>query len=344
MRPVTELNAVTTSRFSRMTRAARAAAGAGLLLAALSACDLPFGLGTPTERALESGAVASLGSPSFEINGSFTDSGDRWSIDLQLHAPGSEHLTVTGSKVNVEALVFGNTAYFRGQQFLSDHMGSDPLSRDLVGAAGNAWWKGSAGLAPRLPDFVAPVGFEATFLKSAVTQRTDGVTVNGVEAVALSGPRADVYIAAASPHQLLYLQTKKGVVIDGIADAQLQYLNYNKDFGLKPPSDVIDFSNLSTLPPIYTVVSVDTSGCTSPCVVSATLRNLGGMTGATAPSTITFTMTDTASGSVIGSCQAQVIPDVGFNATTTVSCTIATSGQPSSSATVTATPDNPGRA
>jgi len=320
-----------------------ATAGAALLLAGLSACDLPFGLGTPTERALESGALASLTASSFEITGSFTDSGDKWSIDMQLlPRTTAEHLTVSGPKVNVEALIFGDVAYFRGHQFLSDHMGSDTLSRDLVAAAGNAWWKGSAGLAPQLPDFTGPSGFKATFLGSAVTQRTDGVSVNGVDAVALSGPRADVYLASAPPNRLLYLQTKKGVVIDGIADVQLQYLNYQKDFGLAPPKDVIDFSNLSTLPPIYSVLSVDTSGCASPCVVRATLRNLGGPNGAKAPSTVTFTMKDSASGAVIGSCQAQVIPDVGFNATTTVSCTI--SGTPSGSATVTATPDNPGRA
>lgn len=334
-----------TSGFTRATRGALATAGAAFLLAGLSACDLPFGLGTPTERALESGAMASLTASSFEITGSFTDHGDRWSIDLQVRPPNTKHLTVTGPKVNVEALIFGNRAYFRGHQFLSDHMGGDPLSRDLVAAAGNAWWMGSAGLAPQLPDFTDATAFKSTFLGAAVTQRTDGVSVNGVDAVALSGPRADVYLASAPPNRLLYLQTKKGVVVDGIGDVQLQYLNYQKDFGLAPPKDVIDFSNLSTLPPIYSVLSVDTSGCASPCVVRATLRNLGGLTGAKAPSTITFTMTDSASGTAIGSCQAQVIPDVGFNATTAVSCTIPTpNGQPSSSASVTAAPDNPGHA
>lgn len=319
--------------------------GAGLLLAALSACDLPFGLGTPTERALEGGALASLSASSFEITGSFTESGDKWSIDLQLFRPSGEHLVATGPKANVEALIFGSTAYFRGHQFLSDHMGSDQLSRDLVNAAGNAWWKGSAGLVPQLPDFTNPNAFKATFLGSAVNQRTDNVTVNGVGAVALSGPRADVYLASAAPNSLLFVQMKKGAVIDGIGDAQFLYKNYTKDFALAPPTDVIDFSNLSTLPPLYTVVSVDTSGCGSPCVVAAALRNLGGVTGAKAPSTITFTMTDSASGTMLGTCEATVSPDVGYNATTTVSCTIGSlSGPPSSSANVTATPNNPGRA
>jgi hypothetical protein len=105
-----------------------------------------------------------------------------------------------------------------------------------------------------------------------------------------------------------------------------------------------DFSNLSTLPPVYTVVSVDTSGCTSPCAISALLKNLGGMSGARAPSVVTFTVTDPASGRVAGACKVQVAPDVGYNSTTTAGCTIADlNTQQLNAATVTAAVDNPGR-
>jgi len=72
---------------------------------------------------------------------------------------------------------------------------------------------------------------------------------------------------------------------------------------------------------------------------------LGGASGARALSTVTFTMTDPASGKVLASCQAQVQPDVGFNSTTTVGCTMAgVNGQQVSAAIVTATADNPGHA
>jgi hypothetical protein len=137
---------------------------------------------------------------------------------------------------------------------------------------------------------------------------------------------------------------KKGVAIDGMGEGDLKYTNFNQDFRIAAPSDVIDFSNLSTLPPIYTVVSVDTSGCASPCQVSALIKNLGGMTGAKAPSTITFTMTTTSSGAALGSCQVQVVPDVGYNNTKTVGCTITMNGQQGSATIVTAKADNPGRA
>ncbi|HZK72550.1 MAG TPA: hypothetical protein VFD88_00930 [Clostridia bacterium] len=319
-------------------------AGAAIL-AAFSACDLPFGLGTPTTRALESGATGTLSTAtSLEIKGSYTEGGNLWSIDMQIVRAGSEHVTVSGATLTVEAIVLGKEAYFRGQAFLSQHMGADVLSRNLVKAAGNAWWKGSAGDAPQMPDLTDASAFTATFLGPSVTQRTDHVSVDGVDAVDMSGPRAEVFIAAAPPYQLLRLHLKAGVTVDGIANGDLRFGSFNRDFGIVAPSDVIDFSNLSTLPPIYTVVSVDASKCVSPCVVSALVKNLGGKSGALAPSTITFTMTSAVSRSVVGSCQRQVVPDVGYNNTATVSCTIALGAQQGNAAIVTASAENPGHA
>jgi hypothetical protein len=336
------------------------------IAAALSACDLPFGLGQPATRALENGAVDTLSAAkSLEITGSYTENGDpslpatpasgartiipppttSWKIDLQLVRATAEHVVLSGGSADLEAIVIGGQAYFRGHQFLAEHMGSDPLSQNLVRAAGNAWWKGSASGLPLLTNFIDGPTFRTTFLGPAVTQRIDHASVDGVDAVNMSGPRADVFIASAPPYQLLRVHLKSGVVIDGISEGDLRFGNFDKDFGIAAPTDVIDFSNLSTLTPIYTVVSVDTSGCGSPCAVSALVKNLGGMSGAKAPSTVTFTMTDSASGRALGSCQAQVKPDVGYNATTTVGCTISNlSGQPANAAIVTATADNPGRA
>jgi len=316
-----------------------------VVVASLSACDLPFGLDLPTTRSLETGAAGTLvAADSFEITGSYSEGSNQWSVDLQLTRPGSRHVTVTTSDVRLEAIILGNTAYFRGQQFLSAHMGSDIVSRSFVKAAGNGWWKGSAGQVPQLADLTDGNAFRSTFLGQAATQRTDHVSVDGIDAVELSGARGDVFISAQAPYRVLRVRLKHGVVVDGIRDADLRFVNYNSDFRISAPADVIDFSNLTTLPPIYTVVSVDTSGCGSPCVVSALLKNLGGLLHAQAPSTITFTMVDTASRQVLGSCQAQVVPDVTYNATTTVMCSIDNvTAQQSNAATVTATPDNPGR-
>ena len=315
-----------------------------LLLVVGAACDLPFQLGQPTTRELETGAADSLSSSTtFMLKGTYTDAaGSAWTIDAVLLRPDREDVTVIGNGAQVEAILIGSQAYFRGQAFLAKHMGSDPLSQNLVKAAGNAWWKGSTTLAPQLPDLTTGKAFRATFLGAAVTQRTDQVSMDGVDAVELSGPRADVYIQAAAPHLLLHVHLRNDAVIDGLARADLDYSNFDGKVDIAAPTDVIDFSNLTTLPPIYTVVSVDTSKCVTPCVVSALLKNLGGMAGARAPSTVTFTLGS--AGTVLGGCQAVVSPDVAYNSTTTVSCTIVFTGQIATAAVVTATADNPGHA
>lgn len=335
------------------TRRALAVLAGTAAIAALSVCQAPFGLGQPSTRALENGAADGLAAAkTFEITGTYTESGNSWTIDLQVVRSGSRHVVISTADLKLEAIVFVDPAgvnpsdsYFRGNQYLSQHMGNDPASRNLVKAAGNAWWKGAAAQVPALLDLTDGPAFRTTFLGTAVTRREDNVSIDGIEAIDLSGPRADVFIDAKEPHQLLHLRLKNGATVDGVSAADFQYTNFDKDFKITKPTDVIDFSNLSTLPPIYTVVSVDTSRCGATCVVSAVVKNLGGKVGAQAPSTVTFTMTDSATKQVIGTCSTQVVPDVGFNSTKTVSCTITTSsGQPANAATVTATPTNPGRA
>lgn len=319
-------------------------AGAAILLAA-AACDAPFGLGLPTTRALENGAADTLSAaPSLEISGSYSQAGTEWSIDLQLTRPATKHVVVSTTTDKLEAISVGGLAFFRGQEFLAQHLGSDPASQSIVKAAGNAWWKGLAASIPALPEFTDGGSMRAAFLGSAVTQRSDHATVGGVDAVDLAGPRAEVFIASAPPYRLLRLRMRKGVVVDGLGEGDLRFDNFGADFRITAPTQVIDFSNLSTLPPVYTVVSVDSTRCGSPCVVSATLKNLGGTTGALGPSIVTFTVTGAASGQVLGTCSAQVQPGVGYNSTTTVSCTLAgLSGQADNAAIVTATPTNPGR-
>jgi hypothetical protein len=222
-------------------------------------------------------------------------------------------------------------------------MGNDPISRAFVRAAGDGWWKGSAANFPKLPDLTDGNLLHSAFLGQAATQRVDGVSVDGVGAVELSGARGDVFIASQAPHQVLRVRLKHGVVVDGIRDADFRYGNYNHDFQISEPLDVIDFSNLRRLPPLYTVVSVDTSRCGSPCTVTALVKNLGGIVGSQPPSSVAFTMTDRASHQAVGSCQASIQPDVGFNATTTVACTMPDVGTLQGNAfSVTAVPDNPG--
>jgi hypothetical protein len=317
-----------------------------VVLVALAACDLPFGLGLPTIRALNTGAGDSLDAAgSVRVSGSYTESSTAWKMDLELVRPGTEHVLLSSKNVNLEAIITDHGSYFRGRQFLASNMGSDPYSQSLVQAAGDAWWTGLPAIAPQLPDFSKGGSLRSTFLGTAVTSRTDHVSVGGVPAVELSGRRADVFLAEAPPYHVLRVHMYPGAVVDGISGADFRYSDYGRDFGIAPPAGALDFADQSTLPPIYTVVSVDTSVCGGTCVVGATLKNLGGKSPARAPSTVTFTMTDPQTSSVLGACKVIVQPDVGHSATTTASCAISgVSGADHNAAVVTATADNPGLA
>jgi hypothetical protein len=313
-------------------------------LVALAACDLPFGLGLPTIRALNSGAGDSLDAArSFRIAGTYSEASVPWRIDLELVRPTTDYILLSTTNVSLEAIITDHGSYFRGQQFLAANMGSDPFSQSLLQAAGDAWWTGLAAVPPELPDFTKGGSLQSTFLGTAVTSRTDHVTVGGVPAVELSGPRADIFLDEAPPYQVLRVHMHPGAMVDGISGADFTYSDYGRDFRIAPPSGALDFADQSTLPPIYTVVSVDTSACGSPCVVAASLKNLGGKTTSRGPSTVTFTMTDPQTNAAVGTCKVPVQPDVGHSAMTTVSCTIGgVNGADHNAAVVTAVADNSG--
>ena len=313
-------------------------------LVMLAGCALPFGLGLPSIRALNSGAAGSLdAAKSFRISGVYTELGTVWKIDLELARPNTQHLSLSAQDVNLEAIIVGRFPYFRGRQFLVSHMGTDPIAQSLVQAAGDSWWTGLPATAPDLPDFTDGNTLKSTFLGTAVTSRTDHVSVSGAPAIELSGPRADVYLSEAPPYRVMRIRMKTRAMVDGILSADFVYSDFGRDFAIAAPSGALNFADLSTLPPVYTVVSVDTSGCAFPCVVSASLKNLGGRGGAHAPSTVKFTMADPQTTSVLGMCQVMVQPDVGHSATTTVSCTIGgVNGADHNAAVVTAAADNPG--
>src|SRR5256885_11575884 len=130
----------------------------------LSACDLPFGIGSPTTRALESGAAASLQQRTLEITGVTTQTvvappppivsgarvsapavGTRWTIDLQLsNQPPARRMSVSNGDGKLDAIVLPSVPYFSGQAFLLQFLGGDPRSRDLAPAAGNRMWTGPA--------------------------------------------------------------------------------------------------------------------------------------------------------------------------------------------------------
>ena len=329
----------------RRRRRRDGAAGALLLALVLAACSAPFGLDQPTTRSLEDGVASALSSArSLEIKGGYEEASVAWKLDLQLQRGGVEHVTLDAGGAGLEAILVGGDAYFRGRQFLAAHVATGARSRQLVEAAGDSWWKGLPAELPKLPEFTDGGAFRAAFLGSALNRRADGASAAGTAAVELSGPRADVWVQAAPPHHPLRVRLRPGVTVDGLQAVDFSYGEFDQVPAIGRPAGVVDFANAATLPPLYSVVAVDTSGCADPCIVAARLQNLGGLQPAAGPSLVTFQASDAVSGARLGSCAVKVIPDVPFTQTTTVRCTMAgPGGLDLNGAVVKATVANPGR-
>src|SRR4029077_16068870 len=106
-------------------------------------------------------------------------------------------------------------------------------------------------------------------------------------------------------------------------NGDLAFTNYNTAFEITEPAGALNLDDPTTFPPYYEGGIPDLSKCnTDPCTVSETVKNDAGTQGASAPSTVTFTLTNDADGAVVGTCKVNISPDVSNGQSTTVSCTI----------------------
>jgi hypothetical protein len=132
-----------------------------------SACELPLGLGLPTTRELENGAIATLTSArSLEVAGSYQELSGRWDVDVQIARPAATHVVASKDGVPLEAILIGKDGYFRGQELLAEQLNGDAASRSLATAAGNGWWKGLLPSPPDLSDFTDAAKVKATFINA----------------------------------------------------------------------------------------------------------------------------------------------------------------------------------
>ena len=313
-----------------------------------SACSLPFGIGQASTSQLINGAADSLSKASgFEIAGKFTTSSTDFTIDIKYQSPSSAHVDLAFSGHTIEALQISSQTYYKGQDAATSFAGSDAFGQAAPKAIGDKWFTTSKATPIDLSGFTDPQKVKANFLNTVTVNRTDNVTVNGQDTAELSDSSSILNITEQSPYELVRVRSKPGVTVSDATNMDLVISNYNKSFGLSAPSGALNLDDPSTFPPFYVVNSVNIGGCNGdPCTVAATVQNKAGTTGASAPSTVTFTATNDADNSTLGTCKATIQPDVANGATKTVSCQI-TGGawsqfvQNGGNYTVKAEPDNP---
>jgi hypothetical protein len=320
----------------------------GALGLMLAACGLPFGIGQASTSQLINGAADTLAkAKSFEVTGTFTSDSDKYQIDLQYESSGTAHMDVTKGTTHLELLQINGKAYFRGKDFVASVAGTDTFGQALARAVGDKWFTSKDATPIDMSGFTDAAKVKANFLNTLSVTRKDNVTYNGQDTAELSDSDTILNITESSPYELLRLRTQPGKTVSGMTDADLAFSNYNKSFNIAGPTDVFQMDDPTTWPPYYVVTAVNLDRCSGdPCTVAATLKNNGGAKGAAAPSTVTFTASNDADKSVLGTCKATVSPDVANDAATSVSCSITggawtTFVQSGGNYTVNAVADNP---
>lgn len=312
---------------------------------AVAACGLPFGLGHPSAAQLESGAADNLAkAKSYEAKATFLDGPKAYSVDIEYAAPSTVHIGGTQGDNALEMLSYNGKAYYKGQLFL-DTVLVDPNAQKVLKGAHDRWVTSSQVPAIDTSEITDPS--KARLLLSGVASgRQDDVTYNGQNTAELTLPAVIVNITEDSPYRLVRLRSIADQSLGGVSHLDVAFSNYNKDFGIQAPSDVFDFDDPTTWPPLYHVDAFTTEPnpmtCNDPCVLTADMENTGGLNGASAPSTVTFVLTASDQSS-LGTCKVTIQPDRPHGQKFTVSCSIQSPAWTNYAGnyTYTATADNP---
>lgn len=296
-------------------------AAAGLLV---SACGLPFGIGQASTSQLINGAADNLSkAKGFELAGKFTSGSDKYTVDLKYESSGAADMALTKGDTHLELLQINGKAYYKGKDFIASVAGSDAFGQALARAVGDKWFTSKDATPMDLSGFTDATKVKANFLNTFNVNRKDNVSVNGQDTAELSDSNTILNITESSPYELVRIRTQPSKSVQDLSDVDFVFSNYNKDFGISQPTDVWQMDDPSTWPPFYVVTAINLNRCDNdPCTVQATVQNNGGTGSASGASSVTFTLTNDADNSVLGTCKANVSPDVANGKTASVSCQI----------------------
>ncbi|HEY6876230.1 MAG TPA: hypothetical protein VI384_07705 [Candidatus Dormibacteraeota bacterium] len=304
-------------------------AGAALLM--IGACGLPFGLGRPSTAQLENGAADNMAkAKSFEAKGSMTQDSKPYTFDIEYVAPSDVHISAQQAGLNFEVLQVNGSVYYKGTDYLNS-LTTDADAKKVFKAAGSRWITSKDIQSIDTSSITDVNKVKASFLTTIAQQRTDDVTVDGRQTAELTLSDSILNISEDQPYQLVRVRSVKGKTVNGVTDMDMTFSNYGKDFSLSQPTDAFNLDDPTTWPPYYQVDSVSqktvsgTTSCDDPCVLSAVIENRGGVNGASAPSTVTFSLTSDTDNSVLGSCKVTIQPDKPHAQKFNASCSIQSS-------------------
>lgn len=308
---------------------------------------LPFGgphLDTTTQ--LLNGAIDGLvKASSFEETGAFSQGSYNFSVDIQFTAPGTLHASIQRNAITFETTQIDGKTYYRSLDLATLLLTAGQSDLRLSHAIGDRWFTSKTASSIDVAGALTNLGtIKATFFNTFAVKRKDNVVAGGVASAELSDADYTLDISESAPHRLLSMRTTPATAVFGdFVNVDIAFTNYNKNFGILAPGGTLDVDDPTTWPPLYTRASISSSRCSDPCILSAVFQNDGGTVGASAPSTVTFTLADSSGGMVFGTCKDTIQPDAPHGGSVTETCTISSAAWSrfGGSYTYNAVPDNP---
>jgi hypothetical protein len=308
---------------------------------------LPFGgPHLDTNAQLLNGAIDSLvKASSFEEAGAFSEGAYNFSVDIQFVAPATMHANIQRNGIVFEMTQIDGKTYYRSLDLAALLAASGQSDLRMTHAIGDRWFTSKTAASIDVSGALTNLStIKATFFNTIGLKRKDNVVSGGVNSAELSGSDYALDISESSPHRLMSMRTASGKSVYGdFVNLDIAFTNYNKGFDIAAPTGSLDVDDATTWPPLYTRASMSNSHCNDPCILSAVFQNDGGTMGASSPSTVTFTLTDSSSGSLFGSCKVTIQPDVPHGGSVTETCRISSAAWSrfSGSYSYNAVPDNP---
>jgi hypothetical protein len=300
----------------------RTITGAAGLALALAGCATQAAATTVSPaKLLTSGTQALAALKSSQVTGTFTIDGVGGSVLASILQNGDITGTLDIGASESPFVYAGGTTYFRQLATYVSSQFSSGLADIAANLKTQPWWRtpGSADAAEAIK-LITPGGLQATLL-SGRSHMTAKATKDesGRAATRLTDSTGSIYLAAASPHNILEITTPMNLLVGNFSNIDLVFNEFNAPVTVTIPTTSVT-PDIASMPPYFYVVSVNFGVCNDTgCIGKAVIETQAG----TGTGAVTLTITNPAN-KTLAKCTTTV--KASYSAGTTATCRARGSG------------------
>jgi hypothetical protein len=293
----------------------RAIAGAAGLALAMAGCATQAAEPTVSPaQLLAAGSHALTALKSSQVTGTFTLDGLGGSILASILQNGDITGTLTIGGSQGPFIYAGGYTYFQSLAFVSSELPAS-LAALAANLKSQPWWRSSGSTeAAAAIKLITPGGLRSTLLsgRAHMTEKA-GEDASGRAATELTDSTGSIFVAAASPHNILEITTPVNLLVDNFSNIDFIFNEFNAPVTVTIPTNPVT-PDIASMPPYFYVVSVKFGVCSDTgCTGRAVVETQAG----SGTATVKLTITNPAN-KALASCTTTV--RASYSAGTTATC------------------------